>query len=266
LKNVVIGFKVDNNYTPDISFENGPEYYTAAEAAARINMTVPNLAYVGSLGELAVASSTLGRGSSIQLTKSVMAATLGFSTGRVVGTDPRIPLVGGQPLYVFYDTDPIELHSHEDGLSVPKAAVRYKWRYSANGGLPFSNFSEATQDSQTRLGVDPSTLSIGVAVFVAPNGRAQKRTVLVSASSVQKIGNVILSPDVTLTVESDDAGFCQIPLVRGMKVTMAIEGTTLVRELTVPDTQVFDIIDALTSAPNQFTVQAPVPLLTRRSL
>jgi hypothetical protein len=266
LKSAVIAFLVDGAQTPDIVFAREDNYYSAAQVVAVINAVYPGLSFVGDAGEVVVTSSTVGRTSSIQLTKSVGAAQLGFSPERVVGADPRIDLVSGQPIYFFYDVDPAELHSHEDGLSTPKEAIRYKWRYSANGQLPFSNFSSSTFDNQTRLGIDPSELSVGVALFVSPNGRAQKKAVLVSASSTQKIGNVVLAPDVTLSVESDSSGFCQIPLIRGSKVTIAIEGTNIVREITVPDTSVFDLLDAIASAPDQFAVQSPVPLLTRRSL
>jgi hypothetical protein len=63
-------------------------------------------------------------------------------------------------------------------------------------------------------------------------------------------------------------GFLAIPLTVGQTVRVAIDGTAVVREFVVPGppNSLFDLLQAIATANDPFTVQVPPPFLTRRSL
>jgi hypothetical protein len=61
-------------------------------------------------------------------------------------------------------------------------------------------------------------------------------------------------------------GFLQVPLVKGLRLKVALEGTSLIQDLVVPETPTFDFFDSMTETLSRFSIQAPAPLLTRRSL
>lgn len=253
LKDAILSFLIDGAQSPSVSFGSALDYYSSAQVVSKINTTIPGIASIGSSGEVVVSSTRTGSASSIQISQNTLAASLGFPTTRAVGTDRRIPLVSGQVVYFLYDVNPI-------------ARSKYKWRYSANGASPVSSFSNPVTDSLLRLGVSPTELTVGVALFITASGMANKTSLIISSNSIQKIGNSIISPASTIVVEADSTGFLQVPLLRGSKMVVAVEGTSIVREITVPDLPVFDIMQAVSDIPDQFTVQEVAPLLTRRSL
>lgn len=246
-------FTIDGIEKPKITFSATPGYYTASQVVAIINNTIPGVASVGSSGEVVVTSPTAGTVGSVVLTDSCYVEPLGFSAEEVYGTDVRIQIVSGVPIYFYYDPNP-----------TPDA--RYKWRFSANGLKPKSSFSKQTSDVQSRLGIDPSNLAVGTALFTSVDGRIASTSILVTARSFQRTGTISIMGDQVKTFVTDEYGFVMVPLIRGAKVVVGLEGTAIVREITVPAVPVFDLLQAIADVQDQFTVQTTTPLLTRRSL
>jgi len=160
----------------------------------------------------------------------------------------HIPLVGGTYAYTFLDP-----------VGTPKR--RYRWRYSANGSAPISPFFPWVLGTQ-RLADVP--ISIGTMRFVGMDGVIRPGTLLVAALDSATTGAMFVGDMRAFT--SDSTGFLAVPLVQGSNVRIAIEGTSIVRDILVPATDTFDIMSAVAAAPDQFTVQTVAPMLTKRAL
>lgn len=111
----------------------------------------------------------------------------------------------------------------------------------------------------------PVPLAVATARFLGVNGAAQKTTVIIGAVGAQTLGGQILADDQPLVVSSDENGRLEVPLPRGAKVRVAIEGTAFIREFVVPNVAAFDLLAAMTEAPDSFSVQTVEPLVERRS-
>lgn len=245
--------KLSFNEAPEVSipFSSVTELWTPSQVANRINEVAPGHASVNA-GAVRLTSSTPGRASSVRVTYSDC-AELGWSELPFVkGKDVRPTLLTG--VYQYLHTD---LAGRDD--------YRYRWRFSVNGSPPISDFSE------TVYGKTPPTLSGGnmsvcVVRFVGLDGVPTQQKIIVSQISTPMTVAGYFVNSLPKVLESDPQGFMQFTLTRGAKVRVAIEGTNFVREFTVPDAATFDLLQAMSDAPDPFTVQVPLPFLVRRSI
>jgi len=245
--------KLSINGAPEASilFSAMIDYWTPTQVVNRINEVVPGLASLDGM-MVKLTSPTTGRVSSLLVTYND-AADLGWTAGTLVhGTDIRPTLVLGQLIYTFIDVSGVSEN-------------RYKWRFSADGVNPISDFSVRVFGSAPPLSGIP--VSVGTALFVGLDGKTQKRrVVVVSDQAPAVISGSAVGNELPVVVDSDDDGFLQLVLVQGAKVRVAIEGTAYVREFTVPATASFDLLSVMASAPDPFTVQVPAPFLIRRNI
>ena len=244
--------KLSINGAADVSilFSSFIDFWTPTQVVNRINEVVPGLASLDGL-KVVLTSPTTGRVSSI-LVVANEATDLGLPAGLVgYGTNVRPTLITDTFIYMFSD-----VAGHSD--------YRYKWRFSANGVNPVSEFSERVLGGSPPLTGVP--LAVGTALFVGLDGRAQKRRIIVVSerSPAPIIAGYAVGNELPLIVDSDEFGFLYVTLVQGSVVRIAIEGTTYVREFTVPIAASFDILQVMAAAPDPFTVQATVPFLIRR--
>lgn len=246
-----LGVSINDGAEQLISFSSLIDYWTPAQVRDRINEVVVGLASV--VGETVVLTApTTGRASKLQITYNGV-TDLGFRVGdKAYGQDARIPLVGGTVIYQYSDV-----------VGVP--GNQYKWRFSANGVSPLSEFSAPVDGSTPPVAGVP--VSIATASFVGMDGRAKKMKVIIACDRPPTMSGLFSVGNERYEVyEADDNGFLQITLVQGLVIRVAIEGTTYVREITVPNTSTFDLLAALSTAPDPFTVAVPTPFLTRRSI
>jgi len=245
--------KLSVNGGPDqsILFSDLILYWTPTQVANRINEVIPGLASVSG-SQVILTSPTTGRASTILVVLNE-AQDLGMPTGTfLTGLNARPTLVSGTLIYTISD-----VAGHSDD--------RYKWRFSANGVNPVSEFSERIFGSTPALA--GTAVSICTAQFVGLDGRPQKRrVVVVSDMSPASIGGNVVGNELPITVDSDDLGFLQFTLVRGARVRVAIEGTAFVREFVVPNSATFDLLTVMAAAPDPFSIQTTLPFLIRRSI
>lgn len=244
---------IDGGAERSISFGSVLTYWSPSQVATRINEVVPGLATVVDGTTVRLTSPTVGRSSSIKVTYND-GYDLGWIAEQVeYGRAARIPLSSGTLVYSFPDV----AGRNDD---------RYKWRFSAAGASPLSDFSAVVR-GQTQPTVSSANLSVGTAKFLDVMGRPIKARLLVATLSVpQSLSGVYVSGPQPIQVDSDDTGFLQLTLMRGAKVRVAIEDSAYVREFVVPDAASFDILATMATAPDQFTVQTTPPLLIRRSI
>jgi hypothetical protein len=249
----MLKLQVDGGVEKIIEFSSLIDNWTPTQVKNRINEIVPGLATNDST-TVTLTSPTDGRSSSIVITYCD-SEDLGWVEGdSAKGKAARLALDSDVLLYSFNDTG---------GAS----SARYKWRFSDGGENPISEFSEYVLGSAVPL-LDASRISIATGTFVSFDGLPRKTTVIVSLArqSAQSVDGVFLGDGVAKTVTTDEYGYLQMPLVRGADIIVAIEGTRFVRRFTVPDAPTFDLLTVAADAPDEFTVQTTLPLLTRRSL
>lgn len=247
-----IYFKVNGGPELSVVYPDSPLFMSASQLVAAINAVSPGLGSVAANQHVRLATEATGRQSSIEILYCDI-PELGFQVGKTFGRDKRIELVDSVSIYNFYDAA---------GLSYS----RYKWRFSDNGAAPISQFSKYLVAKPQAL-LDPTALSVGVARFIGPDGSPTKRRlVIIMEDAPKRVGPYSSGNSEPLIVESDDLGFLQVPLVRGLTLKVALEGTSLIQELVVPDAPTFDFFDSMTTIPSRFSIQAPTPSLTRRSL
>ena len=247
----LLKFVIDGGTEQSVTFSSLITNWTPGQVAARIN-EVANVATVED-DSVVLTSPTTGRVSSFEITYND-ATSLGLTSGtKAYGLDARPTLTPATLLYTYFDVA---------GVST----ARYRWRFSANGTSPFSEYSAYVLGSAVPL-VSSGQLSVGSAVFVGMDGQPRKTKLVISLDqNPSSVSGMILTNGQPLVIESDPSGFIQFTLVRGATVRIGIEGTYFVREITVPDAASFDLITVMAAAPDTFTVQTVPPFLIRRTV
>lgn len=245
-------FKVNGATEYTVNFSSLTEYWTPTDVANAINNELVGASSVDG-NTVILETPTTGRASSLEITYSD-AHELGWETGdKVYGLDIRPSLVADTRFYVYTD-------------AVGKTTDRYKWRFSSNGADPISDFTDPVYASESSI-IDSSLMSVGMAFVAEVDGRPAQRKVLVSQVNGPHIADgVAYGSDVVLEFTPDSTGFLAIPLVRGARIRVAIEGTFFVREFVVPDAVSFDLLQVMGDTADNYTVQEVPPLLTRRSV
>jgi len=246
---LTLSVSFDGGAAVDVLFDPLFQFYTAQQVVDVVNQQASGRAALVN-GVPALISATTGRASSITVTKGV--PVLGLSTGdSASGKAARMMLAPGIFFYPFFDVG-------------GGTFVRYKWRASANGAAPISDFSP--QVTAAAISASGVSLSLATGRFIGLDGRPMKTSVVVAPMGPASIEGYVIGASGSFVASTDSNGFLQIPLVRGAHVRIALEGTGLVRDIVVPDSASFDLLQALADSPDQFQVQKTVPLLTRRSL
>lgn len=247
----LLKFIINGGSEVSVSFSPLVDYWTAQQVADRINEVAPGVASVVS-DKVRLSSSSTGRASSVEVTYSD-GADLGFPIVKVFGKDPRITLTPSTLSYLYSDVS---------GLT----SARYRWRFSANGVDPLSEYSSYVFGSEVPL-VGSGQISVCSTTFIGLNGQPVKTKVIVVADQPPSaLGGYAVTNHQPLIFESGADGFIQFTLVRGAKVRVAIEGSSFVREFIVPNAASFDLLSVLSVASDPFTVQSVPPYLIRRNV
>jgi hypothetical protein len=175
----------------------------------------------------------------------------------VFGTDARVPLVHGTVNYQF--TDP-------NG----DREFFYKTRFFNTRTRTSSEFSLAFQGASV-AGVDLTHLVRATIDVVDVQGNSvagQSILIYNRFKGDQVAGTVIAGSPVHLL--TDDNGHAETMLVRGVKISMALAGTTLVRDIDVPtdpSIQSFDMLDPSYGTDDLFKAKVPnLDYAVRRTL
>lgn len=161
------------------------------------------------------------------------------------GRDPRIPLVKGVGSYSFIDLS---------GAST----YYYKTRF-CTVGEGVSAYSRPVS-SRTNAAISFANIAIGYVRLVGTDGGpVASREVLVSGGP----GNIDdrLSVGGTLAAFTDQDGRAEFQLIRGSKVTVAVAGTQIVREIVVPTDPSISVFDLFGSFQQDDAFKVVVPEL-----
>lgn len=203
--------------------------------------------------KLVIETELPGAQATIRVLGGDAAPLLGLSThepaGIAFGLDARIPLAVGITSYLF--TDP---HSDDSYF--------YKSRFFNTVTRTASAFGPAFKGTALQ-GLSASSTVLGGADFVDARGVAKANQVVLLYARLDGtiLEGKVVAPTAPTRLVSDENGHVEVQLVRGMKLTMAVAGTDLVRDIEVPtDTDItsFNLLDPSFGSDDLFKVQVPV--------
>lgn len=246
--------KVDSDPQVDVVFA-GVDPLTIGQVVDQINTAVGAVVASNESGQLRLTSLLTGTASKLEVVGGSAATTLGFTAGdRDIGAEEYITLVGGQSEYFFSD---------DDG----QAGYLYRvWFYHTVTGLQSqkSEWFEGAVGTQ----ISSANLSVGSIDLVDARGVAMQGQVISFYSLAQPLeveGFAVALSREPIVIETDTSGHAEVTLVRGVLVRVVFEGTSLIREITVPDAATFDILGLVGTAPDIFQVVEPnLPAAPRR--
>ncbi len=230
---------------------------TAAQAATQINDAVGQVVAFDDAGTLRLTSTNTGLASRIEIVGGGAAAEFGWVAGdRDVGEEAHIQLVAGQSLYSFTDND-------------GEASYYYVAQFlNTSNGLTSAE-STPFQGAAGTV-VDPSNLSVAKVDLIDGRGLAlpeQEITFYGQDLSFEVGGYQLALTRKPITIVTDNTGHAEVPLVIGSRWKVIFEGTSFIREFTVPDAASFDLLTLLGAAPDPFRiVEVQFPPALRRTL
>lgn len=254
--------RLDESEDITVTF-TGVNPLTFAEAATQIQDAASTKLRAFVLdGRLIVETLEAGSGALLRIVGGDAAPLLNLPTAEpesvTFGLEARLALSTSITTYSFTDkhSDPSYFYKARFYNSVDKT-------YSAFGA-PFTGRSIA--------GVAAAKMVRGFVDFVDPNGkaRANQEVLVYTRMDGQIIDGKVLVPSEPARLLSDTNGHVELMLVRGTKITVAVAGTDIVRDIEVPtDDSVssFNLLDPTKGSNDVFKVQVPVlEYAARRSL
>jgi hypothetical protein len=170
------------------------------------------------------------------------------------GEDAHIALIAGQSLYTYVD-------------NAGSAEYYYTAQY-----YNMSNNLSSTESAPFKG--DPGTVVGDTNLSLALIDLADGRGIALPDQPISfwSINELIEVDAFTLgiqrgpiaTVVTDAAGHAEVMLVRGLEVKVVFEGTSIIREFTVPDEDNFNLVDKLGDSPDRFNLKEPDFHLTLR--
>jgi hypothetical protein len=241
----------------DILFTGGIDPLTVAQVVEQVNEAVGDDVASDEGNHLLLTSTTTGTASKIEIVGGSAAAEFGWSGGeRDIGEEAHITLQPNVSAYTFLDND------GEPGYFYK---VQY---YNTSSGLQSNDSSPFEGDVGTLVSSDKLTLvkvdlvdGRGIAV---PN---QEITFYPMHELLQVEGFQVALSRAPITIKTNNAGHAETPLVRGMRVRVVFEGTSIIRDITLPDQAETNLLTEMGAAPDPFDIaELPFPLAPRRTL
>jgi hypothetical protein len=226
------------------------------DVVSELNQQLSDLTASESGGKVLLTSDRTGTVSTLEITGGTALTDLGFTSGQYDnGEDERISLVVGQSDYQYDDQS-----GDPDNY--------YKVRYYNSGTGTFSSFGDPVKgDIGTIIG--PTDMIKAYCTLAKPDGKPLEGT-RISFYNVYtpplQVGDItVLGKEVEM--ETDQAGYAEILLVKGAVLDVTIVGTSLCRRITVPTAGTeFNLFSAIAVADDIFQIQIPdIPEAVRRS-
>ena len=251
-------FVIDQNAQIDHIFAGIPGTpLTAAQVADQLNTAAGAVVAYDDAGTLRFTSVNTGTASKIEIVGGGGAADFGWAGGeRDVGEDAHIQLVAGQSIYSFTD---------QDG----EATYYYKAQFlNTANNLTSADSTPFQGDAGTVVGADK--LAVAKVDLIDGRGVAlpdQEITFYGVDQQLQVESFKLTLTRKPITIITDNTGHAEVPLVKGSKWKVLFEGTSFIREFTVPDAATFDLLSLLAAAPDPFKItDVQFPPAIRRTL
>lgn len=238
-------FKLDG-VQKDVTFTGSVGGLTAAEVVSQINTKVGATVASVSGQKVKLSSTASGTVSSVEITGGSAAAAFGWTTAsRDVGEDAHIPIVSGTTLYKYTDQE------GKDGNWYTVSYLHTTTGAQSQTSAPF-------QGTGTFIG----DASLSTAVVDLVDGRGlpvqDQEISIYPVHDPLKVGAYYVGMTrAPVVVKTDSAGHASVSLVRGMRAKVVFEGTSFIKEITIPDAASFDLLALMGTAPDPFSVVDP---------
>jgi len=199
-------------------------------------------------------TSEVGGSANLEVTGGDLARRVGLELNQpAFGLEPFLPLVEGQLDYTFID--------HQGDPS-----FWYRWRLRNTALDEVGPFSPPFQPSRPRV----ADTAIGFIDLTDMDGTPlEAREVRLYSRFNGQLSNGRVVAGYSKNALTDKNGHVEFELIRGLPITAAVAGTTLVRDLTVPTDPTiarFNLLDPALGTKDVFKVQVPaVSYAVRRS-
>lgn len=249
LVGLTLELKIDNAAPVEVTF-TGTNPLTPAQIVTQINTAFPSDIATEVATKVQLTSPLTGTGSRVLVVGGSALVLLGFTEDQLdIGEDAYIELLIDEDTYPYTD---------EAGQG---GNIYRTWFYDTVSGLesPRSDPFEGVPGTQVSAGV----LSLATINLVDLSGRAlaNRKISLYPVSvplTIEGFGVDLGRTGVTMV--TDNSGHAEVQLVRGSIVKVVFEGTSFIRTVKVPDETEFDLLEAVSLEPDQFTM-AVVPNL-----
>lgn len=205
-------------------------------------------------GKLRLTGGLTGTGGTLEITGGTGLTILGLAASFANGLDENIALQTGVSEYEY------------DDLS-GSASYWYRTRFFNETLGTFGGWSDWIQGS-TGSAVAASELIIGKIKMADIDGGALSgmKVTLVNIFSPLSADGYFLAGR-SKQIETDGTGQAETTLIKGMQLDVVVEGTSIIRRITVPATGTeFDLMDPALVQDDPFQIQVPdLPSAVRRS-
>lgn len=247
---------VDQGSQVDILF-TGLDPLTVPQVVDQINVALGATIASDVANQLVLTSTVDGTGSKIELGDGSANAVFGFSDGeRDIGEEAHVPLQAGTVSYTFIDKD------GEGGYFYKAQFYNTSTNLESNDSAPF--------EGDVGTLISASNLSTAKVDLVDARGIAvegQEISFYPYHDPVEVEGYQVALTRAPISITTNNAGHAEVTLVRGLRVKVVFEGTSLIRDITIPDATEFNLLTEMSSAQDPFDVAEPnFPLAFRRTL
>jgi len=231
---------------------------TAAMLATQINAAAGATVAFDDSGTLRLTSPNTGTSSRVEIIGGDSLTDFGWTAGtRDIGEDAHVILIADQVLYDYTDND-------------GDATFWYRAQYFNTVNLLASQDGAPFQGTPGTV-VPAANLSKAVVKMADGTGTANANLVFTLYSVQEFLSvagfNVGLNRAPIGTIVTDSIGEGELLLVRGLRLKVVIDGTSVIREIVVPDTDEFDLLALMGTAADPFDIQTPeFNLALRRTL
>jgi hypothetical protein len=249
-------FFIDAEPITEVLF-SGSNPLTAAQCADQINNAFGDTIAYDDSGTLRMTSTLNGTGSKVEIEGGGAVPIFGWADGdKDNGEDAHIAMLAGQPVYTFVDKD-------------GDADFYYTAQFlNTSNGLE-SNDSAPFQGATSTL-ISAGTLSRVQVDLVDGRGVAvegQEITFYPQHAPLEVEGFQVALQRAPITIITDNSGHAEVSLVRGLMVKVVFEGTSIIRDITIPDAADTDLLAELGNSPDPYDISTPkFPWAIRRTL
>lgn len=249
---------VDNSSPVNVLFTGTLAPLTTAEVVDQINAALGEVVASDDSNALRLSSTDTGTGTAIEIIGGSAATEFGWVGGeRDIGEDAHIQMVSSQNLYNYTDKD-------------GRGEYFYKVQY-------YNQINQLTSQDSDPFRGEPGTIVDASKLTKAKVQLVDGRGIAVAGQTITFYGvyellevdsfivGVQRAPIGTITTAHDGKG--ELTLVRGMRIKVVFDGTSIIRELVVPDVSEFDLLSEIGTSPDPYDIKTPkFNLAIRRTL
>lgn len=244
--------------TPVLVTFTGTAPLVTSDVVDQINAALGDAVAIDDGNVLKLESTITGTGSGADIVSGTSLTDFGWTAGdNDTGEDAHILLQDGQSLYDYLDRN-----GDGDFYYIAQYYNTINLLASTDSD-PFKGFP-GTIVGEEHLSLAKVDLVDGSGVAVANQDITFWSVYEVIEADTFVVG-IQRRPIGTIT--TDATGHADIKLVRGLRIKVVFEGTSIIREFVVPDTDDFNLLDQLSDSPDPFDIREPdFHLALRRTL